>query len=49
MIGVARGLTYLHSMKDKVVCRGVRSSSILLDHVLSIFDVLCQSPTLSVS
>ncbi|KAI3755371.1 hypothetical protein L1987_55168 [Smallanthus sonchifolius] len=31
MIGVARGLTYLHSSKDQVVCRGVQSSDILLD------------------
>nr|GEW87543.1 serine/threonine/dual specificity protein kinase, catalytic domain-containing protein [Tanacetum cinerariifolium] len=31
MIGVARGLKYLHSSKDQVVCRGVHSSDILLD------------------
>nr|XP_043629865.1 protein BRASSINOSTEROID INSENSITIVE 1-like [Erigeron canadensis] len=31
MIGVARGLTYLHSLKDQVVCGGVQSSRILLD------------------
>lgn len=31
LIGVARGLTYLHSLKDPVVCRGVKSSDILLD------------------
>ncbi|KAK9053856.1 hypothetical protein SSX86_024931 [Deinandra increscens subsp. villosa] len=31
MIGVARGLAYLHSSKDQIVCRGVQSSDILLD------------------
>ncbi|KAL4581146.1 hypothetical protein LXL04_017355 [Taraxacum kok-saghyz] len=31
MIGVARGLTYLHSSKDQIIHRDIRSSSILLD------------------
>ncbi|GKD59758.1 concanavalin A-like lectin/glucanase [Tanacetum coccineum] len=31
MIGVARGLTYLHSLKDQVIHRNVKSSSIFLD------------------
>lgn len=34
LIGVARALTYLHSLKDQVVCRGVQSSDILIDKVL---------------
>ncbi|KAJ0800586.1 putative protein kinase RLK-Pelle-RLCK-VIIa-2 family [Helianthus annuus] len=37
MIGVARGLTYLHSSKDQIVCHGIQSSDILLDQVLFIF------------
>lgn len=34
MIGVARGLTYLHSSNDQVLCCGVKSSDILLDQVI---------------
>ncbi|KAM0014444.1 putative protein kinase RLK-Pelle-RLCK-VIIa-2 family [Helianthus debilis subsp. tardiflorus] len=37
MIGVARGLTYLHSSKEQILCHGVQSSDILLDQVLFIF------------
>ncbi|PWA56467.1 Concanavalin A-like lectin/glucanase, subgroup [Artemisia annua] len=32
LIGVARGLAYLHSLKDQVIHRNVKSSSIFLDH-----------------
>ncbi|XP_071740557.1 probable serine/threonine-protein kinase PBL11 [Rutidosis leptorrhynchoides] len=35
MIGVARGLAYLHSSKDSVICGGVQSSHILLDQDLN--------------
>ncbi|PWA90532.1 tyrosine-protein kinase, neurotrophic receptor, type 2 [Artemisia annua] len=31
MIGVARGLTYLHSTQNQVMCREVKASNILLD------------------
>lgn len=34
MIGVARGLNYLHSSKDQVMCRGLKCADILLDEVL---------------
>ncbi|CAH1449717.1 unnamed protein product [Lactuca virosa] len=33
LIGVARGLTYVHSSKDEIIHRNVESSSILLDQV----------------
>ncbi|PWA85190.1 serine/threonine/dual specificity protein kinase, catalytic domain-containing protein [Artemisia annua] len=36
MIGVARGLVYLHSSKDQVVCGIVKSSDILLDQVCNL-------------
>ncbi|PWA96512.1 serine/threonine/dual specificity protein kinase, catalytic domain-containing protein [Artemisia annua] len=32
MIGVARGLTYLHSSQNRVMCRGVKAGDILLDN-----------------
>ncbi|KAM0036421.1 putative transferase, protein kinase RLK-Pelle-RLCK-VIIa-2 family [Helianthus debilis subsp. tardiflorus] len=35
MIGVARGLTYLHSSKEQILCHGVQSSDILLDQELN--------------
>ncbi|GKD01131.1 concanavalin A-like lectin/glucanase [Tanacetum coccineum] len=32
LIGVSRGLAYLHSLEDQVIHRNVKSSSIFLDH-----------------
>ena len=37
MIGVARGLTYLHSSQNQVMCREVKASNILLDKVLTLY------------
>ncbi|GKD56967.1 putative transferase, protein kinase RLK-Pelle-RLCK-VIIa-2 family protein, partial [Tanacetum coccineum] len=36
MMGVARGLVYLHSSQNQVMCRGVKASDILLDKVLTL-------------
>lgn len=33
MIGVARGLAYMHSLKDQVIHRDLKPSNILLDEV----------------
>ena len=37
MIGVARGLTYLHSSQNQVMFRDVKASNILLDKVLTLY------------